>query len=255
MEYLILFPAGIVIASVASLMGIAGGIVWVPFLILVMNMDAHQAILLSFGVQVVGMGSAVSNYIRHKKVYWNLAFSMAPFIFIGILIGSYLSQRIAGSRATEIAMGAVTMIIAVFFASQTEAYDERLNEDSKIKAPGWIRSSGVIMGSISGFLSIGIGDFFIPMIRSKLKIPMLNAVATSLILNFAVAVTAGLTHTILHGGISKDLWIPFFFAAPGVFIGGQLGYFLSKRVNENRLKEMFIFLLILIGLHMIYQAL
>jgi len=255
MEYLILLPAGIVIASTASLMGIAGGVVWVPFLILVMKMDAHEAILLSFAVQVVGMGSAVSNYIRHKKVYWNLALSMAPFIFLGILVGSYLSQRVAGSQLTEIVMGVVTMTIAVFFASQTEAYDERLNEDNKIKAPRWMRGSGMFMGTISGFLSIGIGDFFIPMIRSKLKIPMTNAVATSLILNFSVAVSGAITHGLLHAGSVGKLGKPFVFAAAGVFIGGQLGYLLSKKVNENRLKEMFIFLLILIGLHMIYQAL
>lgn len=254
MEYWSLFPVGIVIATFASMMGIAGGIVWVPYLILVMDMNPHEAILLSFAIQIVGMGSGVSNYIRSKKVYWNLALSMGPFVIFGILIGSYLSQRVAGIQAMKIVMGAVTMFIAVFFASQTEAYDERLNTDSKIKAPLWLRTSGIFMGIISGFLSIGIGDFLIPAIRSKLKVSMPNAVATALIINFSVAIIASVTHTALSGGFLKTLIVPFLFGAGGVFIGGQLGYFLSKKVNEARLKEMFIFLLMIIGLHMIYQA-
>jgi len=250
-----LFPVGIIIATFASLMGIAGGVVWVPYLILVMDMNPHEAIILSFGIQIIGMGSGVSNYIRSKKVYWNLAASMGPFVILGILIGSYLSQRVAGVQAMKIVMGSVSMIIAVYFASQTEAYDETLNTNPKIKAPIWLRGSGVFMGVVSGFLSIGIGDFLIPAIRSKLKISMVNAVATALIINFSVAVIASMTHTILSGGFLKSLLTPFLFGAGGVFIGGQLGYLLSKRVNEQRLKEMFIFILMIIGLHMIYHAL
>ena len=255
MEYWSLFPVGIIIATFASMMGLAGGIVWVPFLILVMKMNPHEAIILSFAIQIVGMGSGVSNYIRTKKVYWNLAASMGPFILIGILAGSYLSQRVVGVQLMKIAMGSITMCIAVFFASQTEAYDETLNKDTKIKAPMWLRFSGILMGTISGFLSIGTSDFLIPAIRSKLKISMPNAVATALIINFCVAIIASMTHTALSGGFLQKLVVPFLFGASGVFIGGQLGYFFSKHVNEHRLKEMFIFLLMIIGLHMIYQAL
>jgi hypothetical protein len=255
MEFWSLFPMGIIIATLATMMGLAGGIVWIPYLILVMNMNPHEAIILSFAIQIIGMGSGVSNFIRSKKVYWNLALSMGPFIIIGILVGSYLNQRVAGAQAMEIVMGAVTMVIAVFFASQTEAYDESLNTNSKIKAPMWLRVSGIFMGTVSGFLSIGIGDFFIPAIRSKLKIAMPNAVGTALIINFSVAVIASITHTALSGGFLHKLIAPFLFGAGGVFIGGQLGYFLSKRVNEHRLKEMFIFFLMIVGLHMIYQSL
>ena len=255
MEYWSLFPVGILIATFASMMGLAGGIVWVPYLILVMGMNPHEAIILSFGIQIIGMGSGVSNYIRSKKVFWHLAGSMGPFILIGILIGSYFSQRIAGIQLTKIAMGSITMCIAVFFASQTEAYDETLNQDPKVTAPVWLRISGIFMGTISGFLSIGIGDFLIPAIRSKLKIPMPNAVATALIINFSVAIIASMTHSALSGGHLAKLVTPFLFGASGVFIGGQLGYFFSKRVNETRLKEMFIFVLMIIGLHMIYQSL
>jgi len=255
MEYWSLFPVGIMIATFASMMGLAGGIVWVPYLILVMNMNPHEAILLSFAIQIVGMGSGVSNYIRSKKVYWNLAGSMAPFIFVGIMIGSYLSQRVAGAEVMKFVMGGVAMTIAVFFASQTEAYDEVLNTDAKIKAPLWLRFSGIFMGTISGFLSIGIGDLLIPAIRSKLKVAMPNAVATALILNFSVAIIASTTHMALRTGSLAKFVPPFLFGAAGVFIGGQLGYFFSSRVNEQRLKEMFIFLLMIIGLHMIYHAL
>ena len=37
-------------------------------------------------------------------------------------------------------------------------------------------------------------------------------------------------------------------------IGGQIGPRLAERINERKLKDIFIFLLTLIGIHLIYNA-
>jgi hypothetical protein len=39
-----------------------------------------------------------------------------------------------------------------------------------------------------------------------------------------------------------------------VIIGGQIGPRFSERINERMLKEVFIFLLTLIGIHLIYNS-
>ena len=43
-------------------------------------------------------------------------------------------------------------------------------------------------------------------------------------------------------------------AVPGVMIGGQIGPRITKKINERLLKEVFIFLLTLVGIHLIYNA-
>ena len=43
-------------------------------------------------------------------------------------------------------------------------------------------------------------------------------------------------------------------AVPGVIIGGQIGPRLTEKINDRMLKDVFVFLLTLIGIHMIYNS-
>jgi len=43
-------------------------------------------------------------------------------------------------------------------------------------------------------------------------------------------------------------------AIPGVMIGGQVGPRVTDKINERILKDIFIFLLTLIGIHLIYNS-
>jgi len=254
MELWTLFPVGIVIATVASLLGIGGGIVWVPYLILVMELAPKDAILLSFGIQIVGMGSASIKYLAQNRILWRLTRGLILFIFAGVLLGAFLSQRVAGGNILKLGIGIFSMFIAIFFAFQAERYHVQLQRDTKLKAPTWLSFSSVGMGGLSGLFSIGVGDMLIPIMRGKLKVPMQNAVGTALALNFFVALSGGVSHFFFAENVPLNLWHAFAYGAVGVAIGGQIGGFLSSRMDESRLKEMFIFLLMLIGIHMIYQS-
>jgi uncharacterized membrane protein YfcA len=43
-------------------------------------------------------------------------------------------------------------------------------------------------------------------------------------------------------------------AVPGVVLGGQIGPRITRRINERMLKDVFTFLLTLVGIHLIYNA-
>ncbi|MEA3332577.1 MAG: TSUP family transporter, partial [Pseudomonadota bacterium] len=53
---------------------------------------------------------------------------------------------------------------------------------------------------------------------------------------------------------SSPHWQTVAWAAPGVLIGGQIGPRITGYINERMLKEVFIFMLTLIGIHLIYNA-
>lgn len=255
LEYLYILPVGIMIAALASTMGIGGGLLWAPFLILFVKIDIVYVIPLSLLIQVVGMGSSTYSYFRKKMLYWKLAFSMLPFMVGGIALGVFFSQMIGHTNAIEMGLGIISMLISLFFSFQTENYDARLNDDKTIKAPLWLRISSIGFATISSLFSIGIGDFFIPLFRGRLKIPMPNAVGTSLFLNFFIASVAGITHLILAPTIPTHIYFIYLYAGIGVAIGGQFGPFISSHIDEARLKELFVFILMMIGLHLIYKSL
>ncbi|MBN2436799.1 MAG: sulfite exporter TauE/SafE family protein [Spirochaetes bacterium] len=254
-EYIWLIPVGMIISTFASVIGIGGGLIWAPFFILLLGMEPQHAAMYSFAVQIVGMGSAAITNIVHKNIYWKLVFFLMPLIFIGELAGSFVNQRIASPDVLQGAMGVMSIFVSLFFAFQPERYDAVLNEDRKTKPPCWMMGLCIPFGSFSGLFSVGIGDNLVPLFRSKLKISMTNAVGTCLFLNLVIALVGLVLHLCLSGNnfgfLNLDIlvmcWI-------GVFTGGQIGPRVSGSIGDNRLKEMFIFILMLIGIHLIYKA-
>ena len=107
-------------------------------------------------------------------------------------------------------------------------------------------------GFIMGFLSLGIGEWLIPAMRSKLKLSMKRCVATIVPMMFLLAVVAASLHwTLMEEAVEINylLW-----GGLGTLIGGQLGPRVAKYIDDKILKETFIFLMTLIGIHLIFQS-
>lgn len=255
-DHIILIPIGFVIASFASLIGIGGGLLWAPYFILFRGYDPQKAIMFSFLIQFVGMGSATFWNMRHRFIFWRVVVILLPFIITGVVLGGYVSQRVADARLLGGVLGVVSIFVSLFFAFQTEKYDTVLTIDHDIRPPWWLRGQSFIFGVVSGVFSVGIGDFLIPVFRSRLKIPMKYSIGSSLFLNFMLAVIGAVVHlSFSRYAFTSDMLYVLIFSWMGVFLGGQMGPKLANIINENRLKEIFIFVLLLIGIHLIYKSL
>ena len=60
------FPAGMIIASLASTVGIGGGILWMPFFLIFLKLPPETAVVTSLLVQTAGMGSGSVAFIKKK---------------------------------------------------------------------------------------------------------------------------------------------------------------------------------------------
>jgi uncharacterized membrane protein YfcA len=251
-----LIGVGIIIATFASLVGIGGGLLWAPYLILVAKFDPYTAVMLSFLIQLAGMGSATLENIRSGNIFWKLALILMPFIILGVIGGSYLSRMFAESEYIEMGLGISGIIVSLIFAFQTESYDEDIVLDRKKYPPLYLLPISTIFGSISGMFSIGIGDFLIPLVRGRMKVPMRFTVGTNLFLNFTIALIGATSHYFIGKFIfTEKILTVLAFSWVGVILGGQIGPRLARHITDNRLKEIFIFVLLLIGIHLIYQSL
>ena len=75
---LLAFPAGVIIATLASAVGIGGGILWMPFFIIILKLSPETAVVTSLLVQTAGMGSGSAAYIKKRTADLPLAgFSVA----------------------------------------------------------------------------------------------------------------------------------------------------------------------------------
>jgi uncharacterized membrane protein YfcA len=244
------FPVGILIAMVSSTVGIGGGILWMPFLLIFLKLGPATAVLTSFMIQTAGMGSGTLTYWRRKQIDLPLAGLLLLLTLPGIAFGAWMTRSVSPPHLESI-LGILTLLTAFIFVSGNQNYaDNGVNhvDLKRARRHGWLVS---LMAVASGMLSISIGEWVVPLMRKKWSLRMSVAVATSIATIFGVCAVATIFHLIIgaRGDLSTAAW-----AVPGVILGGQVGPRLAEKINDRVLKEIFIFLLTLIGIHLIYNS-
>ncbi len=244
------FPTGILIATIVSTVGIGGGILWMPFLMILLKLKPETAVFTSLLIQTAGMGSGAFAYWRRKQIDHRLMLLLLVVTLPGIASGAYLT-KILSPMHLEFMLGSITLATALIFVSANQRYGDSGQTRAEIRV---VRRYGLGISALSiasGMLSISIGEWLVPLMRSKFSLRMNIAVATSVATIFGTCVVGGISHYLLGGQIdgASLAW-----AVPGVIIGGQIGPRIAGRINDRILKEIFIFLLTLIGIHLIYNS-
>lgn len=249
-EYWFVFPVAILISSAVSSIGIGGGVLLMPFFLLVLKLSPDVAVTTSLIIQTAGMGSATVTCVRQQRVDFKLALFILAVAVPGVIGGAFLAGNLKSS-AMQLALGLLVMTTAFLFVSSEQKYTDL--GKSKVDMQNAYRHSWItIPASIaSGMLSTSMSEWLIPVMRSKLSLNMSNAIGTCITIAFAVSCVGAVSH-ILMGSQSNFTVIAW--AVPGVMIGGQIGPRITKRINERLLKEAFIFFLTLVGIHLVYNS-
>lgn len=244
------FPVGILIATVASTVGIGGGILWMPFLLIVIGLKPGSAVVTSLLIQTAGMGSGTIAFWQKRQIDGRLMVFLLGVTIPGIAFGAFMT-RILAPLYLEFILGVLTLLTAIIFVTAGQRYGDTGVKRSDIKFARRFSWAFGSMAVASGMLSISIGEWIVPLMRNKLSLNMGVAVATSIATIFGICVLGAILHLILGGKADTDTLV---WAVPGVIIGGQIGPRIAERINDRLLKEIFIFLLTLIGIHLIYNS-
>jgi hypothetical protein len=103
---------------------------------------------------------------------------------------------------------------------------------------------GILIGLVTGLLGAGGGFLLIPVLVLILKMPMKQAVGTSLLiiaLNSLIGFTGDIGHFTIHWVFLLSITL---MAIAGIFIGGAL----SKKMDSNKLKKAFGWFVLAMGI-------
>ncbi len=244
------FPAGICIASVVTIVGFGGGILWMPLLLMGLKIAPTSALLTSLLIQIAGTASGSFAYIHNKKADVRLALFLLAIGVPGLVLGAYIGHHLSLTHIGLI-IGLISLGTALVFVSSNHRYGEEGDERVKLKAAlrhGWI---GCLTAVMCGMLTINIGEWLVPVMRKKMGLKMSNAVATCVLVTCGMSVLGAGSYFFMKArpSLSTIVW-----GVPGVLIGGQIGPLLATRIDERQLKDVFIFLLTLIGIHLVYRS-
>lgn len=244
---------GLALASLIGLsLGLLGGggsILTVPVFVYVVGYAAKPAIAMS--LPVVGATSIVGA-LRHWRA-GNVNLPVAVTFGVVAMVGAY-----AGARAAAMVSGAVQLTLfalVMLGAAISMLRSSRARRSGAVAHSGapplsrWLVLGALGVGALTGLVGIGGGFLIVPALVIMARLPMKQAVGTSLVV---IAMNSASGFAGYFGTVSVP-WA-FMAAFTAVAIAGILaGTYLVRFVSQDALKRAFGVFLLLMGGVMLYQ--
>jgi len=242
---------GAAVGFFAGLLGIGGGAIMVPLLVMLFEAQGlpreqilHLAVGSGMATILLTSVSSVRAHAAHGALRWDLIKSMTP----GILIGGLVGSAIAG--AIPIRVFAVLFCVVVYIASANMLLD-RKPVLSRV-APGAVGMfiAGFLISAASAFAAIG-GAFMTVPFMMYCNVPLIQAIGCAAAIGFPIALagTAGFVASgLAHGGLPE--WSVGYVYLPAVagialtsVLSAPAGAALAHRLKTKTLKRIFAALL------------
>jgi len=264
----LVFVLGFLISIPSSMVGLAGGFLFVPLLIIVFGLSAQNAAAVSL-VAICGTTfSATLGYVRQGRVDYKLGLLYDVLDIPGVILGAFLTTVLSSDLLRGI-YGFFILFISLLLIrfkgvvsstngkrsrkSKGMSWKRRITDSSgetlveyTVRSPGWALVSSFAGGIVTGLAGLG-GGMTDTSTMILLGVPPPIAAASS---EFAMAVTNGVG--VIAHGLLQNILIEF--ALPmtvGTVIGAQIGCSLSKRVGAKTLRTILASIAFLSGLRLI----
>lgn len=203
---LIFICIGSLVGFLSGLLGIGGGIIVVPALLVsfsYLGIVTDHSMQLATGTSLTAMvlttSSSAWSHSKHHQINWSVFFTLIPGILLGAACGGVISHILPSAKVylTFACFICLMGLYHLFPVRRTIEIDQPYNH-------GWLLTSGVgvVIGTLSSFFGIGGGIITVPLLN-KLGMPLRNAISLSATTSFVIALAGALTFAYL-GYHSKE---------------------------------------------------
>ena len=260
------YTGAILMGLSLGLIGGGGSILTVPILVYLFGVDTVLAT--AYSLFIVGLTSLIGSFSHMKlgNIHWRtaIAFGIPSIISIfltraylvpilpstWITIGSFTLNKPTGL----LLLFAIIMLLASYsmIRKTKQSIDDPGNyENSAFNYP-LILIEGLLVGALTGLVGAGGGFLIIPALVVMAKLPMKQAVGTSLVIIAAKSLIGFI------GDLKGDEIINWSFL--GIFsviaiIGILTGSLLSKKISGEKLKPAFGWFVLVMGAYIILNEL
>ncbi len=267
--YVLLVLVGFLAGTVGSLVGLGGGIIIVPSLLVLgyfypqfAHITPQIAVGTSLLLVVLTSLSSTIFYMKEKRI----DFQSGLLFFIGsgpgAILGAYLT-RYFQSDYFFIAFGIFMILVAAILTFQDRFKRRKIKWDvprtfvdgsGEKYEYGYHRATAitisVLVGLISGLFGIGGGTLLVPMMIILFSFPPHVATATSMFIILLSSIFGSATH-VIQDNID---WIAALLLAPGAWIGGKTGAWISTKLSGKGLMIALRLALVLVAIRMIMKG-
>ncbi|MCL2626998.1 MAG: sulfite exporter TauE/SafE family protein [Cystobacterineae bacterium] len=254
---------GALVGLMAGMLGIGGGFIIVPSLLLLFGMQGvgrdmatQMAVATSLATILATSVSSAHAHHRRGSVSWPLFARSSPSLFLGSLGGAWLASFLPGS--------AVRMVFALFAMAMSFQMGFGRPPQQARALPGGLMLAlgGSLIGLLSGLVGIGGGSLLVVGF-SLYGLSMRQAIGTSAACTLPIALGGALGHWLMGLGIAGrpmgTLGYIHIEAAIGIALASvllaPLGARLAHHLPIPLLKRFFALFLFLLGLQLLWRNL
>jgi len=258
----VLLPVlGFLIGTIASMVGVGGGVFIVPLLTLVYEFSPSHAVGTSLATIVFTSLASTAYYSRQKRIYYKTGLVLAISTVPGAYLGAYFTEIIQ-EQMLGLVFGVFVLLVALRMILKLDSSGNKRSNTEKSdpvdsESSLFARKDKVLLGVVLGFfgglssglLGIGGGSLMVPIMVLAMGIPMHITVATSMFTMIFTS-TSGIIEHFRLDNIHFDYA---FLLVLGTVFGAQLGAYTSKRVSGRNLRRIFGLVLIIVSARMILK--
>jgi len=240
---------GVAVGVLSGLLGIGGGVVLVPLLVLLFAMPQKRAQATSLAaITLTALAGAVS-YGLAGDVLLVPAAIIAAGGLVGTVLGAELVHRMS-ERALQIVFAVVMVAVAarMVIAPPVEGAGELAHLDPAVVL-GYV-GAGLLMGLLSALVGIGGGIVMVPLLIIGFGFTAHEAQGTSL----AVMVPVSLTGAWRHARRGYTDWRAGVVLGLGGVVGAPLGTLLAQAIPDEWLQRLFAVVLVLTAVQLLLRA-
>lgn len=234
-----------------ALVGGGGSILAVPALLYLVGItDTHLAIGTSALAVAVNAFANLALHARKQAVKWRCAGVYAVSGILGAALGSSLGKLVDGRHLLLLFAAAMIAVGAAMLRPKAAGGDPMVQLNRR-NAPKLI-GLGLLTGLVSGFFGIGGGFLVVPGLMLGSGMPMLNAVAASLVSVGSFGLTTAANYA-LSGQVH---WVAAGWFIAGGLLGGVAGLRMAAyaATRKGLLNRIFAGLIFCTAAYVIWRA-
>jgi uncharacterized protein len=250
MTVFLLMAAGVLAGGLGALLGIGGGIVLVPVLVLGFGIPLEQAVPASLMCVVANSCAAAASYVENKLSDLRLGLTLELATVMGAIVGGLVAAFVAEAMVAVV-FGLFALFVALQMLLMRKPTQEPATAADYVPTHYPVGISGsFVAGGLSALLGVGGGPLKVPLMTYGMRVPFKVASATS---NLMVGVTgaASVAAYAWRGQLNLGLVAPL---VVGVLAGASVGSRLMLRTPTAVLKKLFALVLLVVAGQMLWKG-
>jgi uncharacterized membrane protein YfcA len=267
-SFFFILAGGFATGILGALLGIGGGVFFIPYLVLLLKVPIHQAI--ATGIVCVIATSSAAASVNVERGFANIRLGMVLEVATttGAILGGFTANALSGEVLSKV-FGSLLFLVAFLMIRRVWIgngdattsgksglirgvyFDPAMNKEvvyTVQRLPAAL-SFSLVAGNLSGMLGIGGGIVKVPVMNLICGIPIKAATATS---NFMIGVTAVASAFIYYANNRVHPVITCA-AIIGVLCGSMLGVTTSAKIRGRTVVLIFTVVLLILGMQMILR--